>query len=100
MDGVTVLQTIPAFHFPICLAICITLFGLIIIGAGAYALDVFFHFVLVIGMVILGIGIMCIKEPHPERYKITINDNVSYNEFVEHYNIIETDGEILIVEEK
>lgn len=38
--------------------------------------------------------------PHPKQYKITVDNTVSYNEFTAKYNIIETDGKIITVEEK
>ena len=37
---------------------------------------------------------------HETQYKVTISDEVSMNEFYEHYEVIEQDGKIFTVREK
>lgn len=102
MDGVTVLQTIPAFcewvpvHLTVIIAI-VAFFAIIICMVMIETL----HPIIIMACITIFILTMAMGiSSHPEQYKVILDDSVSYNEFVTHYNIIETDGEILIVEEK
>lgn len=106
MDGVTVLQTIPE-TLP-----CASTDGLISVliifflffAVCLYAMtqsnsDVWFSMSILSLLVCVGIIYMlCAK--HPTRYKVTLNNNASYNEFTDNYKIIETEGNVLTVEER
>ena len=102
MNGVNILSTVPAQEHHI---------GFIIIGALAILLGICILLisiydclqdgiiggicVSVIGIVLIVFGIIykC-----PERYKITFYDRIDFNEFNEHYKIIDQEGQILTVE--
>ena len=56
-----------------------------------------------IGMLIGGVvgdGVLCIPVTYKTQYKVTISDEVSMNEFLEKYEIIDQEGEILTVRER
>lgn len=105
LDGVTVLNTIPAIEggLPlilgwICCAlglICLVLiFVLVIRGSD-------FTFFALLGTVIfLGLMMMFWSCLHSEQYKVTIDDTVSVVEFNEHYKVLDQEGLIYTVELK
>ena len=107
MDGVTVLQTIPAV-FPFVskteLGVALTISLLLLVYCvwcmtRFSSIDIYFKlsmFLLAVCLVL--VFVICVK--HPEQYKVTLSDSVSYNEFVAHYEVIETDENILTVEER
>lgn len=107
MDGVTVLQTIPALlpfvsYTDLSIALTVSLLLLIYCAWSMTRFssrDIYFKlsmFLLAVCVVIIFVG--CAK--HPEQYKVTLSDSVSYNEFVARYEIIETEGNVLTVEER
>ena len=56
-----------------------------------------------IGMLIgawFGDAVLCIPVTYKTQYKVTISDEVSMNEFLEKYEIIDQEGEILTVRER
>ena len=56
-----------------------------------------------IGMLIGGVvgdAVLCIPVTYKTQYKVTISDEVSMNEFLEKYEIIDQEGEILTVRER
>ena len=56
-----------------------------------------------IGMLIGGVvgdGVLCIPVTYKTQYKVTISDEVSMNEFLEKYEIIDQEGKILTVRER
>lgn len=58
---------------------------------------------LLAGVALMACGLILAAQgvhPHPKQYKITVDNTISYNEFTAKYNIIETDGKIITVEEK
>lgn len=99
MDGVTILQTIPAVTNKEYIIVIITFLFLIVLG-GVLLLK---FDALLAGVVFMALALIVSAQgvhPHPKRYKITVDNTVSYNEFTAKYNIIETDGKIITVEEK
>lgn len=99
MDGVTILQTIPAVTNKEYIIVIITVLFLIVLG-GVLLLK---FDALLAGVVFMALALIVSAQgvhPHPKRYKITVDNTVSYNEFTAKYNIIETDGKIITVEEK
>lgn len=99
MDGVTILQTIPAVTNKEYIIIIIAVLFLIILGDVLLlkfdALLAGFAF-MAFALIVAAQGV----HPHPKQYKIAVDNTVSYNEFTAKYNIIETDGKIITVEEK
>lgn len=99
MNGVTILQTIPAVTNKDYIIVIITVLFLIILG-GVLLLK---FDALLAGGVLMVCGLILSAQginPHPKQYKITVDNTISYNEFTAKYNIIETDGKIITVEEK
>lgn len=100
MDGVTVLQTIPAFleSFPGLLTLIMLITGVVIMFVGCTSLDQ--SYLIGVGLSILMFAVGIGAKSHPEQYKVTLSNSVSYNEFVARYEIIETEGNVLTVEER
>lgn len=99
MDGVTILQTMPAVTNKDYIIVIITVLFLIILG-GVLLLK---FDALLAGGVLMAFALIVAAQgvhPHPKQYKIAVDNTVSYNEFTAKYNIIETDGKIITVEEK
>lgn len=99
MDGVTILQTIPAVTNKEYTIIIIAVLFLIILG-GVLILK---FDALLVGVAFMAFALIVAAQgihPHPKQYKIAVDNTVSYNEFTAKYNIIETDGKIITVEEK
>ena len=94
MDGVTILQTIPAVTNKEYIIVIITVLFLIVLG-GVLLLK-FDALLAGVALIVAAQGV----HPHPKQYKITVDNTVSYNELTAKYNIIETDGKIITVEEK
>lgn len=99
MDGVTILQTIPAVTNKEYIILIIAVLFLIILG-GVLLLK---FDALLAGVAFMAFALIVVAQgvhPHPKQYKIAVDNTVSYNEFTAKYNIIETDGKIITVEEK
>lgn len=99
MDGVTILQTMPAVTNKEYIIIIIAVLFLIILGC----VFILKFDALLAGVVLMVCGLIVAAQgvhPHPKQYKIAVDNTVSYNEFTAKYNIIETDGKIITVEEK
>lgn len=99
MDGVTILQTIPAVTNKEYIILIIAVLFLIILG-GVLLLK---FDALLAGFAFMAFALIVAAQGvhlHPKQYKITVDNTVSYNEFTAKYNIIETDGKIITVEEK
>lgn len=99
MDGVTILQTIPAVTNKEYIIVIITVLFLIVLG-GVLLLK---FDALLAGVVLMALALIVAAQgvhPHPKQYKITVDNTVSYNELTAKYNIIETDGKIITVEGK
>lgn len=80
--------------------IIISVFVLYNKGAGTIAL--FLSLALVLGAIIDAICAIEGASPteYETRYKVTISDEVSLNEFLEHYEIIDQEGKIFTVRER
>lgn len=99
MNGVTILQTMPAVTNKEYIIIIIAVLFLIILG-GVLILK---FDALLAGVAFMAFALIVAAQgvhPHPKQYKIAVDNTVSYNEFTAKYNIIETDGKIITVEEK
>lgn len=99
MDGVTILQTIPAVTNKEYIILIIAVWFLIILG-GVLLLK---FDALLAGFAFMAFALIVAAQgvhPHPKQYKITVSDTVSYNKLTAKYNIIDTDGKIITVEEK
>ena len=99
MDGVTILQTIPAVTNKEYIILIIAVLFLIILG-GVLLLK---FDALLAGFAFMAFALIVAVQgvhSHSKQYKITVDNTVSYNEFTAKYNIIETDGKIITVEEK
>lgn len=99
MDGVTILQTIPAVTNKEYIIVIITVLFLIVLG-GVLLLK---FDALLAGVALMALALIVAAQgvhQHPKQYKITVDNTVSYNELTAKYNIIETDGKIITVEEK
>lgn len=99
MNGVTILQTMPAVTNKEYIIIIIAVLFLIILG-GVLILK---FDALLAGVAFMAFALIVAAQgvhPHPKQYKIIVDNTVSYNEFTAKYNIIETDGKIITVEEK
>lgn len=99
MNGVTILQTMPAVTNKEYIIIIIAVLLLIILG-GVLILK---FDALLAGVTFMAFALIVAAQgvhPHPKQYKIAVDNTVSYNEFTAKYNIIETDGKIITVEKK
>lgn len=99
MNGVTILQTMPAVTNKEYIIIIIAVLFLIILG-GVLILK---FDALLAGVAFMALALIVAAQgvhPHPKQYKIAVDNTVSYNEFTAKYNIIETDGKIITVEKK
>ena len=97
MNGVTILQTIPAVtnkeYIIVIITVLFLLGGVLLLKFDALLAGFAF---MAFALIVAAQGV----HPHPKQYKITVDNTVSYNEFTAKYNIIETDGKIITVEEK
>ena len=101
MDGVTILNTVPERSFPWVVAIIVLAINIIgfIIGCikdndGLRGISALF------GTIMLLLMCWSFTDTHPTRYEVSITDEVSFNEFTQHYKIIDQRGEIYVVEER
>lgn len=110
MDGVTLLNTVPAEQ-PLNIWICIAVGAL----CGALVSFMFsiiekpdfseFVFAAVCFSIIgcIGGSFFCAANNFslaPERYEVIVSDDVSMNEFIERYEIVEKNGQIYTIEVK
>ena len=104
MDGITILNIIPAFDGIavawIALGVAIVSLGLLIATIAAQwdeDLGLIFTITLIISsLVALG----CFGGTHTQRYEVFLSDNANIQEFVDRYTIVKQDGRIYTVEEK
>ena len=104
MDGVTILNTIPAND----LSIPFWIFMVLMVVSSIVAIISFIKDE--DAMLVVSIGAFCASliiafvilpsDQYPDRYEECITDDVSFNEFAQHYKIIDQRGEIYIVEER
>lgn len=102
MEGVIVLTTEQAFTAVeviwLIIGVCgIALFGGIALALLDESLPVSFILIALSGVCL----IFCIRIPQSEtRYKVMIEDSVSWNELSKRYEVIKTDGKIITLVEK
>ena len=101
MDGVTILNTISAVEFPWGVIIPLLLISIIgcIIG-GVKDNDGLKGVSAVVCVLMLATICFDSHHSHPVQYEVSITDEVSFNEFAQHYKIIDQHGEIYVVEER
>ena len=104
MDGITILNIIPAFDGIvvawIALGVAIVSLGLLIATIAAQwdeDLGLIFAITLIISSIV---ALGCFGSTHTQRYKVFLSDNANIQEFVDRYTIVEQDGRIYTVEEK
>lgn len=102
MEGITILNTI---IMPNIILGVFTIAGLIalLLGIFIYLKDdeLFGSALIVIGITMSIIfGIIFIGSEKKKQYEVTIDENVKFNEFMEHYKVIEQHGQIYIIEER
>lgn len=104
MDGVTILNTITASDLSIPFWICMVLMAVSsIVAIISFIKDEDSMLVVSISAFCISLIITFIILPnaqYPDRYEVCITDDVSFNEFTQHYKIIDQRGEIYIVEER
>lgn len=102
MDGVTILNTLITHNTVLGIFAIASIIGLII-SIFIYLKDdeVCGSIVALISLVILIVssGLFFNSEPK-KQYEVTIDENVKFNEFMEHYKIIKQHGQIYVVEER
>ena len=104
MDGVTILNTLPANDLSIPFWISI---GFIMVSSVVAILSFIKE---EDAMLVVSIGAFCMSlvitfvilpnAQHSDRYEVCITDDVSFNDFTQHYKIIDQRGEIYVVEER
>lgn len=109
MDGITVLNTYTSFNY--------LSFALMLYGFGLAFILVFIMIVMAsikdgefypfVTFVSFGVGVFLLvcgynynKSSPQTRYQITVDDSVSFNDFMERYEIIGQDGKIYTIIEK
>lgn len=104
MDGVTILNIIPAFDGAVAawitLGVAIVSLGLLIAAIAAQwdeNLGILFIITLLISLII---ALVCFVSTHTQRYEVFLSDNANMQEFVERYIIVEQEGRIYTVEER
>lgn len=102
MDGVNILNVIPEVKYIVPLVLIgllFIIFGIVLIivfiGIKDEDMLIFIGLSLIIGSGILTVGL---RYHEPERYEVYVEDSVNFNEFREHYKIVEESGKIYTVE--
>ena len=105
MDGVTILNIIPAFN-SLTITIIFAILFVISMIVTVVILNEFNSFkplcvsLVVLGLIGLGLLVSFFIPSQPERYEVSISDDVTFNDFIERYKIIEERGQIFIVEKR
>lgn len=105
MEGVTILNTIPAFNsaeLTGMLAGCtfaMLIITLIILGNDVPIWIGITSVVLTL-LLFISVLITLFIPSQPERYKVSISDDVTFNDFMERYKIVDERGQLFIVEER
>lgn len=102
MEGITILNTIIISNVILGFFAIAGLIALLL-GIFIYLKDdeLFGSALIVIGIVIsITFGIFFLTIKPKKQYEVTINENVKFNEFMEHYKVIEQRGQIYIIEER
>jgi hypothetical protein len=102
MEGITILNTITMPNVILGIFTIASLIGLLI-GFFIYLRDDEpFGAAVMISSLIMSIicGLLFLTSEKKERYEVTIDENVKFNEFMEHYKVIEQHGQIYVIEER
>lgn len=102
MDGVMILNTYQTYSFWGAVLLASGIVSAFICGAVAFAM---FDDNIIFGGVFVGLAVViiigCFAIPKSETiHEVTIDDSVSWNEFAEHYKVLQERGRILRVEER
>lgn len=102
MDGVNILNVIPEVKYIvplIAIGILFIIFGIIITIIAICTKDedmaAFIVLSVIFGFISLAVGLIYHE---PECYEVYVEDSVNFNEFQEHYKIVEESGKIYTVE--
>ena len=102
MEGVTILNTYQTYSFWGAVLLASGIVSAVICGAVAFTLfddNIIFSGISAGLAVVVIIG--CFAIPQSETiHEVTIDDSVSWNEFAEHYKVLQERGRILRVEER
>jgi L-asparagine transporter-like permease len=105
MTGIEILAEYTAGGFPAwaaTLAIVVAVIGLILLLCGICAdneIAAAIGLVALLSFIVVGIAVEVVTEPEHTRYKVTISDDVKLVEFLEQYEILDTEGEIYTIRE-
>ena len=102
MEGIIILNTIMVSNKILGIFLVAGLIGLLI-GFFIYLRDdeQCGIAVIVLSLIITIIfGLLFLTSEKKERYEVTIDENVKFNEFMEHYKVIEQHGQIYVIEER
>ena len=102
MEGITILNTIMMSNKIWGIFLVAGLIGLLI-GFFIYLRDdePFGVAVMVSSLILIIIfGLLFLTSEKKERYEVTIDENVKFNEFMEHYKVIGQHGQIYVIEER
>ena len=114
IDGITVLsqQTVNEDYLSMGILVCAmcTFMGLLFLLLAISARNMYlngpavlsgivFAVCILLGILFLCIGITNRNENHVE-YKVILDDDVSYNEFISRYEMVDQDGKIYTIKEK
>lgn len=112
MDGITIIEEITHHPHSIgnIIVVCLLLTAIAVLGIvvllGNKATTTSVRIAQIIATVLVCLLIVCIwvvefshYNQTTTRYKVTIDDTVSYNEFTSKYNVIKKDGNVYLVEE-
>lgn len=109
MDGITILNTYVSNNYPlftlfsyalgiVSIIVCIMI---IVVSVQNDECHPFILFIaLSVGLFFLRCGYASHRLPDQTKYQITVDDSVSFNDFMERYEIINQDGKIYTVIEK
>lgn len=102
MDGVTILNTYQTYSFWGAVLLVTGIVSGFVCGAVAFAMlddNIIFSGISAGLAVVVVIG--CFAIPNSETiHEVTIDDSVSWNDFAEHYKVLQERGRILRVEER
>lgn len=116
MNGVEILKEIPIYENTLCAWLC-GFFWVVALACFISSLSSFFYYtrgkdkvdkysgiitliLAVISSLLFIYGLFPSQKVAYTEYKVTIDDSVSFNEFIEKYEIIDSEGKVYTVKEK
>lgn len=105
MTGINILAEYTAGGVPmvISIAACVAaVVGLIMLLCGIAAENELIAAeggVMVLLLFVIAVAVVVVTEPEHTRYKVTISDDINLVEFLERYEILDTEGEIYTIRE-